>query len=123
MIRQRDKFSFSEFFYAINFDSINNSNSVFTTVDAIWFKKKDGIVAVCKGTLWAMTSNSQTVDDFIMNFDGRGGGNTHFKWNGTEMWSVNNVFLDMIEVHRELDPILRNFPAIPEGYTGWHSIK
>lgn len=123
MIRQRDKFSFSEYFYALNFNEMKGSDAVFTTVPALWFKKKNGNVAICKGNLWAMTSQSATPDDFILNFDGRYGGRTHFKWDGVEMWSSDNVFVDMLEAHKELDPILQAFPNIPAGYTGWYSIK
>lgn len=131
MIRQRDKFSLSEYFYAINFDSFRHtmragegqSTLDQVLVDAIWFKKKDGVLAVCKGSLWGMDRELNTPEDFITKFDGRYGGSTHFKWNGTEMWSSDNHFLRMVEAHRELDPILNDFPNIPAGYTGWYSIK
>jgi hypothetical protein len=122
MIRQRDTFSASEFFYAINFDSlrVNGSSS---SVDAIWFKRKSGERAVCMGKLGSYGAGSQNPADFMRNFDGRYGGNTKYKWNGTEMWSDDNIFVDMIEAHKILDPILKNFPNIPEGYTGWYAIK
>lgn len=131
MIRQRDRFSLSEYFYTINLDSFNlvqregfGSTSLgHGIVDAIWFKKKEGVLSVCKGRLWHMDSRMQTVEDFMETFDGRYGGSTHFKWNGTEMWSSDNNFLRMVEAHRELDPILSDFPNIPAGYTGWYSIK
>lgn len=122
MIKQRDKFSFSEYFYAIDWSTfwVNDNNNAI--VDAIWFKKTKGEVAVCSGTL----SNYDTLnkDDFIAGFKyGRYGGATRYKWNGTEMWSHDNNFLDMIKAHEKLDPILENFPNIPHGYQGWYCIK
>lgn len=122
MIRQRDAFSASEFFYAINFDSLKIENSG-VTVEAIWFKKKSGDRAVCMGKLWSTRAGSENPEDFMRNFDGRYGGHTEYKWNGTEMWSSDNIFVDMMDAHAILDPILKNFPNIPEGYTGWYSIK
>ena len=123
MIRQRDAFSSSEFFYAINFNSLVFSRGA-GTVDAVWFKRKSGMWAVCSGRLWSRgAAGDETPEGFIRNFDGRYGGSTEYKWDGTEMWSSDNNFLDMIEAHKVLDPILRNFPNIPDGYTGWYSIK
>lgn len=122
MIRQRDAFSASEFFYAINFDSLKvERNSA--TVEAIWFKKKSGERAVCMGKLWSYSKGSQNIEDFMRDFDGRYGGNTEYKWNGTEMWSSDNIFVDMMDAHAILDPILKNFPNIPDGYSGWYAIK
>jgi hypothetical protein len=122
MIRQRDTFSASEFFYALNFDSLRFKGGS-ATVDAIWFKRKSGERAVCMGKLWSRSSGSETPTEFMRDFDGRYGGSTEYKWNGIEMWSDDNNFVGMMEAHRILDPILKNFPNIPEGYTGWYSIK
>lgn len=123
MIRQRDKFSFSEYFYAINWSTLrSNKDGTVAYVDAIWFKKTRGEIAVCSGTL--SNHDTFTKDDFIAGFKyGRYGGNTQYKWNGFEMWSHDNNFLDMIEAHKFLDPILENYPDIPVGYEGWYSIK
>lgn len=57
------------------------------------------------------------------NHDGRYGGNTEYKWNGVEMWSSNNNFLELVAAHKILDPMLKGFPEIPKGYAGWFSIK
>jgi hypothetical protein len=123
MIRQRDVFSASEFFYAINFNTLRVTSTDAAIVDAVWFKRKSGVLAVCMGHLWSRGRNSQFPDDFMRNFDGRYGGSTKYKWNGTEMWSEDNNFVDMMNAHKILDPILTNFPNIPENYTGWYSIK
>lgn len=130
MIRQRDKFSAAEFFYAIDFSTIQiqpgYENHGTGTVDAIWFKKKNGVIAACYGTLRASGTAARPLHneaDFMFHYDGRYGGNTMYKWDGTEMWGSNNNFLELVEAHKFLDPIRNGFPNIPDGYTGWYSIK
>lgn len=130
MIRQRDKFSFSEFFYAIDFSTLRidaGFGDGHATVKAVWFKKSQGEIAVCTGTLSAYGKPGRRLHDetdFIANFDaGRYGGNTMYKWNGTEMWGYQNNFVKLVEAHGMLAPILEEFPNIPTGYTGWYSIK
>lgn len=124
MIKQRDKFSMTEYNYALNFDSFRyRDNSNYAVIDAIWFSTKKGLLTVHKGTLNHLDRNLHSVDDFILNFNGRYAGSTYFKWNGTDIWSSDSNYQKMVAAHDELDPILQNFPAIPEGYTGWHSIK
>lgn len=120
MIIQSSKFTFSEYFYAIDMNSFKPSYGSRATMDAIWFKRTRGLTAVCMGTLSAQAKNAE---EFMINHDGRYGGNTEFKWNGVEMWSHNNKFLEMLDAHKIMDPILKGFPAIPKGYEGWFCIK
>lgn len=126
MIKQRDKFSMTEYNYALNLNSfrfVKRMYHDYGVVDAIWFSKRKGLLTVHKGTLFHYDSEIQTVDDYIRCYNGRNTGYTDFKWDGTDIWSSSSNFLKMVEAHAELDPILRSFPKIPEGYTGWYSIK
>lgn len=120
MIVQRDQFSFSEYFYALDLNSFKPTYGLNGEVKAIWFKKTRGQIAVCMGNL---TARATSLDELIQNHDGRYGGNTEYKWNGVEMWSGDNKFVELMAAHKILDPILKNFPNVPAGYTGWYSIK
>lgn len=120
MIIQSSKFTFSEYFYAIDMKSLKPTYGFNASMNAIWFKKTRGQIAVCTGTL---SSQGKTVEQFMANHDGRYGGNTEYKWNGTEMWSSSNHFLELMAAHKILDPILQAFPEIPKGYEGWFCIK
>lgn len=134
MIRQRNTFSFSEFFYAIDFSSMKwgkktESGGQFVTVPAVWFKRKNGYTAVCSGSLNTFSTPDDSIenaDDFIKKHDGRYGGATEYKWDGTEMWGSDNNFYDLVEANKKLDPLLEAFEtdkSIPQGYDGWFSIN
>lgn len=120
MIIQSSRFTFSEYFYAIDMNSLKPTYGTRASMDAVWFKKTRGQLVVCIGTL---SSTGTTVEKFMENHDGRYGGNTEYKWNGTEMWSSSNNFLELVEAHKILDPILKGFPDMPKGYEGWFCIK
>lgn len=134
MIRQRSKFSFSEFFYAIDFPGMKLGNDggdgyYWVSVPAIWFKRKNGSTAVCSGSLRAYSTPEKPItcpDDFIKHHDGRYGGGTEYKWDGIEMWGSDNNFFDLVEANKILDPLLEAFEedqSIPQGYDGWFSIN
>jgi hypothetical protein len=120
MILRKHNFNFSEYFYAIDLNSLKPTYANRAEMKAVWFKKTRGQLAVCIGTL---SSSGKTVEEFFANHDGRYGGNTEYKWNGKEMWSSNNYFLELVAAHKILDPMLTSFPNVPTGYEGWFSIK
>lgn len=134
MIRQRSKFSFSEFFYAIDFSAMkfgkdDGDGYYWATVPAIWFKRKNGATAVCSGTLRAYSTPANPITspaDFMQHHDGRYGGGTEYKWDGIEMWGSDNNFYDLVEANKMLDPLLEAFEddqSIPAGYDGWFAIN
>lgn len=134
MIRQRNKFSLSEFFYAIDFSAMKHGSDTgngchFVSVPAIWFKRKNGWTAICSGTLSAFATPEKpiyTPDDFMKEHDGRYGGATNYKWDGSEMWGSDNNWDGLVKAHDHLDPLLEAFEnnqEIPQGYDGWFSIK
>lgn len=100
----------------------------FTYVPAIWFSRKKGKLAVTEGTLSLYDHNRAitSFEDFLaaaQESDFRYGGSADYKWDGTTMWSSDDVFITQVEAHQWLSPILANYPKIPDGYLGWFSIK
>lgn len=134
MIRQSGRFTFKEFFYAFDFNSlkirpIGGGSSVSASVNGIWFKRDNGADVVCMGTISEMYDAGSviTAEYFMDNYhSGRYGGSARFKWDGVKMYSADNVYDDLVKAHDYLDPILRKFiddRSIPHGYDGWYSIK
>lgn len=134
MIKQSGKFTYREYFYALDLNSlvvkpIKDSALVSASVKGVWFKRENGLESVCMGTVRThFTPEEEVTPDYFMEKyrNGRYGGSTKFKWDGTKMWSEDNIFTKMVEAHDYLDPILKNFienQSIPEGYDGWYSIK
>ena len=139
MIKRQDKFTHAAFFYAIDFSEPRDykvHENVFmgvtsqtTTIvyDAVWFKRKNGVVTVVEGNLHSsfrgVVAEDAIEEEFMKNFDGRYGGDAEFRWDGENIWGPHRTFKELTEAQIELDSYLKDFPNIPEGYTGWYSIK
>lgn len=93
-------------------------------IDAVWFRRRKGRTVACIGYLWDF--QDEPVHDplrFLSQYeDGRYGGDTSGRWNGSGYWGVE----DLEEAARHLKilrPMLANFPAVPPGYDGWWTFK
>jgi hypothetical protein len=94
------------------------------TVEAVWFRRKSGILSAHYGHLWD-SSNEPPADllAWIENdWDGRYGGNCVARWDG-ESWWGGVTWRRQQELQPLLDDMLKNFPAAPEGYDGWWSYQ
>lgn len=134
MIRQSDRFTQKEFFYALDLNSlkvkpIHDSALVGISMNALWFKREKGMLSICKGTIadYLKPEQEVTVEYFMDNYrSGRYGGSTQFKWDGEKMWSKDNIYTKLVQAHDSLDPLLQKFlnnQEIPAGYEGWYSVK
>lgn len=89
-------------------------------VDAVWFRRRQGVTVACIGTLWDLQDDepADAVEFLARHDDGRYGGDCAGRWDGTSYWG--NVPLTVQEQHLEiLRPMLANYPAIPGGFDGW----
>lgn len=89
-------------------------------VDAVWFRRKQGVTVACIGTLWDLQDDepADAVEFLARHDDGRYGGDCRGRWDGTSYWG--NVPLTVQEQHLEiLRPMLAGYPAIPGGFDGW----
>lgn len=91
------------------------------TVNVLYFKKKDGVLAVYKGVLWDYFGNIKPKD--VMEFlelcnTRRYGPRVIVKWDGKGIWGIDNLE-DAIEYKKELDPILSSYPEVPSKYDTW----
>lgn len=137
------KFAISKRLYAVKPDSFTattgtgppnhdpSSTLVRDQVSAIWFRRKNGALAIHYGTLWDYiirpleAANSETLDDFIHDYKGaRYGGNTICTWNGTSFWGSDSSISRATEdgLIAMLDPMLSDFPNVPYGWLGWFQL-
>jgi hypothetical protein len=130
MIRE-DKFLISRKPYAINLSSFRQSERdpektwAWYTVDAVWFRGRKNEPVACIGTLRDIIDDPEPADaaDFLSRFDdGRYGGDCHGRWDGDSYWG--NVTLAEQQRHLAiLQPMLANYPAVPDGYDGWWTFQ
>ncbi len=101
-------------------------------VDAVWFKRKDGVISAVCGTYSPMVLGGNygrsptegTYESWIAAADdNRYGGSWSAKWNGTGLLVADTpVSPEQTQRYIDfLDPMLRNFPNVPAGYDGWHA--
>lgn len=97
-------------------------------VDAVWFKRKDGILSAVCGTYepfvqpFLNAPTDGTYESWIAAAnDNRYGGSWAAKWNGVGLlvYSAPVTPAAADEYVAFLDPILKSFPDVPAGYDGW----
>lgn len=92
------------------------------TVNAVWFRRRSGVLAACVGRLWDIqTADPGDVHTFLARHeDGRYGGDCVSRWDGASFWSASQD-PETTAAHLELlRPMLENYPDIPAGYDGWY---
>ncbi|MFJ6238844.1 hypothetical protein ACIQH0_32735 [Streptomyces griseus] len=129
-MRRTDRFLISRKPFAVDLDSLRgeradtpqgrNPYCYDGRINAVWFRRRHGTTVACIGHLWDL-QHPEPADarQFLeQHGDGRYGGDCHGRWDGESYWG--NVTLDEQRRHLAiLQPMLANYPAIPEGYDGW----
>ena len=100
-------------------------------VDAVWFKRKNGILAATQGVYHPMVlrRDAQPADDTYATWiaaadDNRYGGKWIAQWDGTGL----RVYATPVSPEtadgyiRFLSSVLEGHPAPPAGYDGWYEI-
>jgi hypothetical protein len=103
------------------------SNPYSRVVDAVWFKRKSGVITAAVGSyrLHFDGAGSPPVDGtyetwVALHGDNRYGGNCSARWNGEKFWSTsedpnrNAARLTFLQV------MLAGYPAPPEQWDGWY---
>jgi hypothetical protein len=94
------------------------------SVQAVWFRRRQGRTIVCTGALWDfLHSEPKTAVEFLEECKtGRYGGNCTGRWDGEKYWGEQapEAIADDLALLR---PALENYPAAPEGFDGWWTFK
>lgn len=126
MIRE-DRFLISRKPYAVDLSSLQRSERdpgktwAWYTVDAVWFRGTKNKPFACVGSLRTIIDDPApaTAEEFLSRYtDGRYGGDCHGRWDGEKYWGAQKPF--EIDLHLSLlEPMLANYPAVPDGFDGW----
>ncbi|CAM5263369.1 hypothetical protein [Streptomyces badius] len=93
-------------------------------INAVWFRRRHGVTVACIGDLWDLQHPAPAdARQFLeQHHDGRHGGDCHGRWDGDSYWG--NVTLEEQQRHLTiLQPMLADYPAIPDGYDGWWTFR
>ncbi|MEU1078183.1 hypothetical protein ABZ404_36960 [Streptomyces sp. NPDC005878] len=135
MIRE-DRFLISRKSFAIDLSTIEGEQQAVGDryaysghANAVWFRRKDGTTRACLGTLglWShyLTEPLDLSDPLNVlraNLDGRYGGDCHGRWDGERYWGAQKPFEQALHLTL-LEPMLANYPVIPDGYDGWWTFQ
>ena len=107
--------------YALDLGSVALDERGKSTVKAVWVTRKDGKTRVSEGFLWGF--GHPTLDAFLSDFDARYGGDCRARWDGTTLWAPDYTPEEHAKVATRLNLAWANLPEVPDGFTGWYSIK
>jgi hypothetical protein len=95
------------------------------TIHGVWFRRKKGRIAACRGTIYAHRWQGAIKDplEFLASYrDGGSGGYTAARWDGESYWGIgpDATLARQQENLLILRPMLENYPEVPQGYDGWY---
>ena len=117
---REDRFILSHRPYAIAPSSLHTDNKHTATVNAVWYRRRNGLTIACIGYLWDIQNPApQDAAEFLARHtDGRYGGKCRGRWDGKRYWGAQDP--EVIAAHLELlRPMLADYPTVPAGYDGW----
>lgn len=127
MLLKKNSFS-RKHCYALNMDSFK-SNGFSSSIEVIAFTVTKNRPTIAIGRLSSYRDKASTLEEFKELNDS--GMNTLFKWNGVEMWSSSNKFVEEMAAWKQLDALYRqavvsykniqepDLSLVPGNYEGW----
>lgn len=120
--------------YAVDLESFtprgpNWSNA---KINAVWFRRKrprGGVMILtqaCAGYISECLVDPAPADaaDFLARMaDGRYGGHCLARWDGMTLWAPEATEDQRADYLSVLEPMLKNHPAVPEGFDGWWTFR
>lgn len=135
-MHREDRFLISRKPYAIELTTVTGKQhergdriAFSGTANALWFRRKAGVTYACTGSLMLFSHylpDRLPLDDphaiLAADLDGRYGGNAHGRWDGTRYWGAQEPLQMALDL-TVLEPMLANYPAIPDGHDGWWTFQ
>ena len=120
MIRE-DQFVLSRRPYAVRLDSLRTDAHSVARLDAVWFRRRNGVTYACAGTLWDLQRPAprEAAEFLIRHDDGRYGGTPQARWDGHTLWAPEKSEEQRAAYLAVLRPMLDRYPACPRGWSGW----
>lgn len=95
-------------------------------IDAVWFRRKQGVTYACLGSLGLWSQNlrrrienpEDPIQVLSADLDSRYGGTCYARWDGERYWGSQKPTEQALQLAL-LEPMLANYPAVPDGYDGW----
>lgn len=110
--------------YAVDLTSLHTDSESTAYLDAVWFRRRNGLTVACIGHLWDIQNPlpKDAAEFLARHDDGRYGGTCEGRWDGERYWGAQAP--ELIDAHLALlRPMLANYPAIPPGYDGWWTFQ
>jgi hypothetical protein len=126
-----EKFVLSRRPYAVDLGSLStsettDSSNVYGSVRAVWFRRRRAgysgpmRTVACMGELREYQPPPRDAQQFLEQYDdGRYGGDCKARWDGETLWAPEATEGQRQAFLAVLEPMLKNYPALPEGFDGW----
>lgn len=105
----------------------NGRRSAHQHIDAIRFRRKQGLTVAHYGALRDFSDADNAADMLRLHDDGRHGGNWIAAWDGERCWTESPAAKTDLDRYAEiLDAALvrlLNDKAVPDGYDGWYTFR
>jgi hypothetical protein len=135
MIRE-DQFLISRKPFAINLSTVTVNREqqqdawwLSGHCEAVWYRRRNGTTYACLGTLrlwahWLREEPDVSSPEAILRnrLDSRYGGDPDGRWDGENYWGSQKPFEQALHLTL-LEPMIADFPALPEGYDGWWTFR
>jgi hypothetical protein len=110
--------------YAVDLASFRTypSDPAWGCINAVWFRRKNKVLAACMGTVRSLQSCNPPRDaaQFLaQHLDNRYGGDCQGRYDNRGYWGPDGSINTIVRQQRFLEAMLAAYPAIPEGYDGW----
>lgn len=97
--------------------------------EAVWYRRKNGTTYACLGGLhlwaqWRREAPDLSSPEAMLgnDLDSRYGGDPVGRWDGDRYWGSQKPFEQALHL-MVLEPMIENYPVIPEGYDGWWTFR
>lgn len=128
-MRREDRFVMSHKPFAVDLSSLHDEHD-FSTVTAVWFRRRRGVTVACIGNLHAILdpAPAAALEFCERHNDGRHGGDCAGRWDGERYWGAQRPAV-MDEHLALLRPMLASYEQNPKnpqagaGYDGWWTFQ
>lgn len=119
-----DRFTVSGKLYAVDLASFTLNERRRGSMDAVWYRRKNGVTYANTGRLWGY-GDATTAEGFLDEIGTRVyGPMTHARYGPDGLWTPGAVSpAEMDGYVCLLSPMLTDIPSVPAGFDGWWKFR